>query len=149
MHALRPTLTPDEANAYFERRLRADAWASASNVERSQALTQASYLLASAFTFHASAYEDAPDGSRVWHESVLAALCEEALWLLERNPTQFPELLALGVVHAEAAGLAATFDRAYVAPLVCDAAKRLIGRLADFEPVEDEGYSFASTPLAI
>ena len=138
---VRPVASLNDANEYFADRLYADVWTNASERERERALTQASYLIASAFTFR----DDAPRR----HERVVAALCEEALWLLQRDPTQFPQALALGITRVEVANLAATFDRAQIAPLICYAARRLLTGLADYEPVDDEGGSFAATPLAL
>ncbi len=145
----RPVASLEDADAYFNGRLRADAWTSASENERERALAQASYLIASAFVFRKEARVAAPDGSTRWQDRVVAAVCEEALWLLKGDPTQFSEPRALGLVRVEAANLSATFDRNQVAALVCDVSRRLLAGLADYEPIDDEGGSFASTPLAI
>ncbi|MBR4751447.1 MAG: hypothetical protein IK077_06775 [Thermoguttaceae bacterium] len=145
----RPVASLNDANEYFAGRLYADAWTNAPESERTRALTQASYLIAGAFAFRDAARVETSNGAVRWHERVAAAICEEALWLLKSDPTQFPQTLALGITRVEVANLSATFDRARAAPLICDAARRLLTDLADYEPIDDEGGSFASTPLAL
>lgn len=144
----RPAPSIAWANDYFNARLYADAWNNASETDREKSLTQASFLIAGAFEFYESAYSIDARGAIHWNERALAAVCEEALWLLKRDPTHFPELLGAGISQASASSLSATFDRKALAPLICDAAKNLIGRLGAFEGVEDEPRSCKSTPLA-
>ena len=146
---LRPVASLNDANEYFADRLYADAWTNATQREREQALAQASYLIDGAFTFRAEARVETSNGAFRWRERVVAALCEEALWLLKRDPTQFPQAQALGITRVEVANLSATFDRVQIAPLICDASRRLLTGLADYEPLDDEGGSFAATPLAL
>lgn len=141
----RPTVTLDIADNYFSSRLYADAWSKAPSEDREKALTQASFIIAGGFSFYQHAYAVDGYGKTHWHERVEAAVCEEALWLLKRDPTDYPELLTLGIAEAKAADLEAKFDRAFAAPLVCPAAKALIGELAAFF----NDASCRSTPLAL
>ena len=140
----RPTVDLAYAETYFAARLYADAWTGANAGDKVKALEQASILLAGAVDFAPDACARRDDGTAVWHERALAAVCEEALWLLTRDPTRLPELLARGIASGKVGELSATFDRKLLAPLVCDAALQTLGRLGT--PVD--GASFTSTPLA-
>ncbi|MBQ9873737.1 MAG: hypothetical protein IJM30_04685 [Thermoguttaceae bacterium] len=144
----RPTVSLDEASALFANRLYAEPWFAASEDDRRKALEWASRLISGAFLFSTSAFRTDSSGAVVWSERVSIAVCEEALWLLKRDPTEIPELLTLGVASASVASLSATLDRSFVAPLICDAAKRAIGNLGEFVAIV-EGGTCASTPLAI
>ncbi len=141
----RPNVTLAAATTYFDGRLYADAWTNAEPSDREKALTQASFLVAGAFSFSANAYAVDAYGVTTWHERVIAAVCEEALWLLKRDPTNYPELLTLGLAEGSVASLCAKFDRRFLAPLICDAAKNLVGELGSL--LEDG--SCRSTPLAL
>ena len=92
----RPTVDLAYAETYFAARLYADAWTGANANDKVKALEQASILLAGAVDFAPDACARRDDGTAVWHERALAAVCEEALWLLTRDPTRLPELLTLG-----------------------------------------------------
>ena len=140
----RPTVDLGYAESYFAARLYATAWTDADANDKVKALEQASILLAGAVDFAPDACTRRDDGTAVWHERALAAVCEEALWLLTRDPTRVPELMALGIASGKVGELSATFDRKLLAPLVCDAALQTLGRLGT--PVD--GASFTSTPLA-
>lgn len=97
-----PTVTTEWAEAYFARRLYPDVWRTADGPDRRKALDGASAVLNAAFLWDDAAR---PDG--VWRDEVLALVCEEALWLLERGGEPFPG--ALGVSRASAGPIAVTF----------------------------------------
>ena len=101
-----PELTvPDEwASDYFARRLPSDAWERASEADRRRALDWAASLLAAAFVWDAEAH---PGG--VWRGEVLALVCEEAVWLLERGESAVPPQFR-GVRRASAGPVSVTFE---------------------------------------
>ena len=148
-NATRPTRALDDANAYFAARGRADAWFDATEAERRGALEQASMLLGAAFRFRDDARELNAVGELVWREEILAALCEEALWLLRCDPTQPSKLAALGATSVKIGELAAQFDRADAARVICEAAKILVGERGELVANDSPIDSFASTPLAL
>ena len=140
---LTPTL--DQADAYFETRPRSDAWRDATELEKTRALAYAALVLDACFEFSdAARYE-----SGEWRPRIVAAVCEQALWILTRKDGGAERLASLGVTSASVAGISATFDRREASALVCDAARRLIGRLGRFVPLDEGGGEITSTPLAL
>ena len=88
-------------------------------------------------------------GNPTWRPRIVAAFCEEALWLLERTEPQAATLRALGVTRATVGEIEASFSREDAQGLVCPMARQLVGRLGYFEPDSAQGGAFSSTPLAI
>lgn len=124
------TIALSDAESYFANRLYADTWDLRSSTDRSKAVSWASKMVSSAFTFSDDAYTI--DGEIiVWHPQIIAAVCEQSVWCLSTDPTKYPELLTLGISEGNA-GASAKFDRSFVAPLICDAAKILVGELGVF-----------------
>ncbi|MBR2003883.1 MAG: hypothetical protein IJ991_06850, partial [Thermoguttaceae bacterium] len=119
-----------------------------SESDKTNALTQASFLISGAFSFYDAAFAlDESTGEVVWNARVVAAVCEEALWLLRVDPTEYPEALTLGLAEAGAGGASAKFDRSFVAPMVCAASKTLVGELGVFRDSNELGTAKA-TPFA-
>ena len=122
------TVPAEWAADYFARRLPAAAWESASETDRRRALDWSASLLTAAYLWDGAAY---PGG--VWRGEILALVCEEAVWLLERGESavwpQFrgvrrasagpvsvtfasgPETPAAGLISPLAADLAAAWSR--------------------------------------
>ena len=122
-----------QAERYFATRLNAKIWEESDEADRSKALSTAQTLISGAFVFAENAYfVDATTNAGTWSPRVVAAVCEEALHLLKCDPTTAPNVLTMGISEAGAGGASAKFDRAFVAPLICDAAKTLIGELGTF-----------------
>ena len=144
---LAPTL--EEAEAYFSARPRPAAWRDASPAEKTQALAFAAIVLESSFEFSDAARYTTGTGESRWRPRIVAAVCEQALWTLERGGESNARLASLGVTRASVGGLSATFDRRAATTLVCDAARRLIGRLGLFVALDDGGGEITSTPLAL
>lgn len=144
---LAPTL--EEAEAYFSARPRPAAWHGASTAERSQALAFAALVLESSFEFSETAFYTTGDREPRPRPRIVAAVCEQALWTLERGGESNARLASLGVTRASVGGLSATFDRRAATTLVCDAARRLIGSLGRFIALDDGGGEITSTPLAL
>lgn len=144
----RLTVALDAAERYFATRLRADLWREASESDKTNALAQASFLISGAFSFYDAAFAlDESTGEVVWNARVVAAVCEEALWLLRVDPTEYPEALTLGLAEAGAGGASAKFDRSFVAPMVCAASKTLVGELGVFRDSNELGTA-KTTPFA-
>ena len=121
-----PTLavTIEFAEAYFENRLHADAWTSASDTDKAKALTWADTIIQNGFQWEQGAYTDTD-----WAVPVQYAVCEEALWLLKIDPTEYPAALTQGLASGSAGAVSASFSKEMVAPLVCASAISLIGTL--------------------
>lgn len=128
----RPNVSLVDAESYFASRLRSDLWNAADEEIKRQALAQASYLISGAFIFSDDAYSTDDEGVTTWDDRVVAAVCEEAYWLLGHDPSEVPEALFNGLVSASAGTVSATFDRSFVRPWICEAAKTLIGDLGTF-----------------
>lgn len=138
-----------EADAYFAARPGADAWRVASETEKNQALTLAALTLDAACEFYPEARVEAEDGVVRWRPRVVAAFCEQAFWLLRYCGGTAETLAELGIARASVAGVEASFRSAGGADaLACDMARRLVGRLGRFEPLE-QGGTFSSAPLAL
>lgn len=144
---IRPTVSLAEANLYFTSRLRSTAWTAADETSKSQALAQASNLVSGAFIFSEDAYR-VEDDVVTWDERISFAICEEALWLLEHDPSELPESLTKGIQSASAGSVSATFDKSFVIPWICGAVKTLIGDLGTFIGDSSES-SVRSTLLAL
>lgn len=123
--------TLDVANYYFSKRLRSTDWENASDEDKVKAIAQAEYLLSGCFYFYDNAQVNG-----VWDIRVIVAVCEEALFLLKVDPTETPSALYLGISQANAGSASASFDKTFVAPLVCTAAKGLIGDLGALTDLE-------------
>lgn len=138
----------DDAEKYFETRLYADKWNDATDGDKRKALATAAFLIGGAFEFRKDAFSVGSDDdtSVVWSPRVVAGVCEEALWLLKQDPTTIPNALFLGISNAKAGSVESTFDKSFVAPLICDAAKTIIGELGTFL---EAGGGVYSTPIAL
>ncbi len=132
------------ANEYFSHRVSAGIWNSATPMTRKNALQQAIRLISAAFVFEREAFQRSENGEIIWRDRVMAAVSEEALWILSKDPTSYPDLLALGISSGTVGPLSATFDKTFIAPLICDASVRLIGRLGT---LDDGAFTCKSTPL--
>lgn len=138
-----PTLAvPIEfAEAYFENRLHADAWDAASESDKTKALAWGSAMIQNAFLWEA----DAVDAEGEWAVPVRYAVCEQALWLLKLDPTEYPAALTKGLISGSAGAVNATFSKEMVAPLICPAAISLIGVLGTLN--EPDAGTVVSTML--
>ena len=138
-----PTLAvPIEfAEAYFENRLHADAWTSASETDKTKALSWASVIIQNAFLWEDSAI----DTEGEWAVPVRYGVCEQALWLLKLDPTDYPAALTQGLASGSAGAVSASFSKDMVAPLVCPTAVSLVGVLGVLN--EPENGTIRSTML--
>lgn len=130
-----PELTVElsQAEHYFATRINANTWDEADEANRLKALSTAQTLISGAFVFAENAYfVDATTNAGTWSPRVVAAVCEEALHLLKCDPSTTPNVLTMGISEAGAGGASAKFDRSFVAPLICDTAKVLVGDLGTF-----------------
>lgn len=142
-------VSADDADAYFAARLPDDVWDAAEPSTRSRALAFAATILESACVFTEDAATTGPDGVRRWRPRIIAAVCEEALWLLRRQTGPLQALGTMRVTSASVAGIAATFDTNGASDLVAPIARRLVGRLGSFDALDDGGGDLAATPLAL
>lgn len=143
----RPTVSLVDAESYFASRLRSDVWNAADGEIKVQALAQASFLISGAFTFSDDARSNI-NGETVWDDRIKGAICEEAIWLLAKDPADVPSALFNGLSAASAGTVSATFDKSFVCPWICEAAKVLIGDLGIFLGNDSAG-SFRTSLLAM
>lgn len=144
---LRPIVSLAEADAYFADRLRSASWITADETAKRQALTQASTFISGGFVFYDNASSVGSDGSRTWDSRVTAAVCEEAIFLLENDPGTVPEFLTGGIASANVGSLSVTFSKEFVCPWICEAAKLLIGDLGVF--IGDDAATAHTTSLSL
>lgn len=112
------------ADQYFSLRLRSDAWQTATPEQKTQALTWAGRIIQYAYSWDKAAFT-----SVGWALPVQFAVCEQALWVLKRDPTEYPEILTRGIVEGKAQPVSAKFSKDFIVPLVCLPAKALVGDL--------------------
>lgn len=129
--SIRPNVSLAVAENYFAARLRSDAWDNADVLTKTKALNQAAFLISGAFIFNDAAYV-VIDDTVIWDDRINAAVCEEAIWLLEKDPNEIPASLFNGIVSASAGSVSATFDKSFIIPWICDIVKILIGDLGTF-----------------
>lgn len=134
------SVTIEFAEAYFANRLRADSWNNASETDKAKALSFAAKVIQNAFSWEQDAYTESE-----WAVPVQYAVCEEALWLLKIDPTDYPAVLTKGLVSGNAGAVSGTFSKEMVAPLVCPAALSLVGILGVLN--EPENGTLKSTML--
>lgn len=131
----------ERAEKYFANRLHADAWNVASDDDKRRALAQARTILDSVVVFSDAAFLQNDDGTRGdYVEQIYFCVYEQALYLLKIDPTEYPELLTLGV----SVGGGATLDKTFVAPLLSPVAVRLLGRLGSVVVNDERRGSVAS-----
>ena len=116
------TVSLEEANAYFAGRLYADKWIEASETDRRKSLVWSASLIRTGFLWSSSAYSGTE-----WNTAVISAVCEEALWLIKRDPTDYPAVLTKGVRRMTAGFVSAELDPGLTSPLICSAAEEMIG----------------------
>lgn len=143
-----PSVSVMDADSYFASVLRSTEWDTATELEKEQSLNQASYLVSGAFVFNDSAYEITDGQIVTWNERVVAAICEEAIWLLSHDPSEIPESLFKGISSASAGAVSATFDKSFVCPWICQIARILIGDLGAYIG-DDAGATVKTTLLAM
>ncbi len=78
-------LTLNEAVLYFSNRPFASSWIEASNDLKTKCLSWSEIILDSAFTWSHNAFNIDISGNIIAHEKIKNAVCEQALWLLEKN----------------------------------------------------------------
>lgn len=128
-------ITLNWANSYFDTRLYAELWTgdSVENETRTSALTMAESMIESSFRF--------PKGTFVYDEEtelwscddrIKKAVCEQALWIIKYDPTDYPSILTKGFIEAETGvNTSITLDKTYIVPMICRAAIGLIGDLGE------------------
>ena len=144
---INPTVTLEQAESYFAMRLRSTVWNEASEDDKNKALAQASSLVSAAFILDDSAHGVREDGTIIWNDRIIAAICEESIWLLGHDPSEIPESLFKGISQAAAGSVSATFDKSFVCPWICHAAVLLVGDLGVY--LGDDDGSVKTTLLAM
>lgn len=138
--ATRPNVSISEADLYFASRLRTDEWDNSDNSTKSKALSQSAYLISGAFVFDDGAYTETEENGVVWDDRIVAAVCEEALWLLQHDPNDIPTALFNGISSASAGSVSASFDKEFICPWICEQAKILVGELGTFIADDTEAF---------
>lgn len=113
------SVTAEWADRYFAHRLYTGLWDNASESDRAKALEWSAALISAAFSWNAA---DLADETRL--ARIRAIVCEEAIWLLARDPSETAPLF--GVKKASAGPIAVTFEN----PLSAETASNLIAPVA-------------------
>ncbi len=142
------TISQDFVTNYFSNRLYSSVWNNASATDQVKAIRWAKTIIEGGFEYYETAYEIDENDSIVWDDRVLAAVCEEAIWLLKQDPTDYPELLTLGLSEGKAGTASMKANPALIAPLICNASIRLIGNLATIVDSECGLGTITSTMLS-
>lgn len=118
------------ADNYFANRLYSDAWNNASIEQQSSALSMAGYIIDGAFVWKQAAYTVNREGIKTFADQIKAAICEQAIWSIQNNIFEYPEVLTKGFIEAEGGpDISITLDKEYVLPFLCRAAISLVGDL--------------------
>ncbi len=113
------SVSAEWAERYFARRLYTGTWDGASESDRAKALSWSAALISAAFSWNAA---DLADETRL--DRLRAIVCEEAIWLLARDPSETAPLF--GVRKASAGPIAVTFEN----PSAAGTAANLIAPIA-------------------
>lgn len=135
------TVTLSQAEKYFKNRLHADVWNSASEADKTKALSWAGVMIQNAFLWE----QGVIDSEGEWAVPVRYGVCEQALWILKLDPTDYPAALTKGLASGSAGAVNATFSKEMVAPLICPVAVSLIGILGVLN--DDSAGTLKSTML--
>lgn len=119
------------ANTYFNTRLHSTSWTSASITDQAKALVMAERMVRATFVFREGVIPEDENETTGYEPFVEYGICEQALYLLTLDPTQYPEVLTLGILSANA-GAGVTFDRSMVAPYISPNTIRMIGDYGTF-----------------
>lgn len=117
-------VTVAEAERYFSARLWTEVWDEASEADKERAIGWACALVRSGFVWNVGAWRVG-----VWDSAVKGAVCEEAIWLLGRDPTRLPELLTKGIKEAAAGSVSVKLSAEFTAPLLARSAVAMVGGL--------------------
>ena len=123
------TVSDAFANSYFSERLYADEWTNADATTRTKALRWAERLVDAGFCWLSGAKTKDADGTVVWNDAIFCAVCEEAIHLLKKDPTNIPDVLTKGLASASVGSVATTFDKKFVVPCLSPACIELVGEL--------------------
>lgn len=125
-------VTLEEAVIYFETsRPYKELWDAADDSRRLLFLNWSSDVLLMSFRFRDDVLQAERDPGRSTGR-LKKAVCELTLHLMQRDPTKELALLTKGLSRASAGPLSATFDKRFVATLVPDHVKQLVGDLGEF-----------------
>ena len=140
-------LPQEWAETYFANRLYSSAWSTATGTDKPNALTMATNMVLSCFSFTADAFFLNDDEEEDCVDAIKRGICEQAIHLLKMDPTEYPELLTMGITSAGASGASATFDRAMITPYICRATKQMIGEYGDYLDSENGNSTVTSHAL--
>ena len=90
------------ANNYFSKRLHTEAWTGASEEERLRGLSWATLIIQGAFDFADGVFTITSEGELQTCSQLKSAVCEQALWLLKQDVSEYPAELMLGIAQATA-----------------------------------------------
>ena len=141
------TMPQEWAETYFANRLYSSAWQEADSTDKPKALAMATNMVTSCFSFMEDAFFVNEDDEDDCVDAIKRGICEQAIHLLKMDPTEYPELLTMGIASAGASGASATFDRDMIAPYICRATKQMIGEYGEYLDSENGNSKVASYPL--
>lgn len=126
-------VTVDWADKFFSSRLHSHKWIETDNETRAIAISTATSLIEANFTFPKGTFKFNKCTHRYdCDDRIKKAICEEALWCLKFDPTDYPEILTKGFVEADTAQYTSVkLDKDYITPIICRAAIAYIGNLGE------------------
>lgn len=134
-----------QAQNYFENRVHAETWNAAQPLTQQKALAWACQIIEALFEPSSKKFSVYEANNARIPAAYIAAVCEQALWVLRLDPAVYPESLIQGIASASASGASATFSRQFVAPLLCPTSRALLTKIG-FCHTDDIG-SIDSTTL--
>lgn len=121
------------ADEFFAKRLYSQKWIEAPEETRQSALAMSTSLIEAYFTFPSGTFTLNEETNLYdCDERIKKAICEEAIWCLKFDPTDYPEILTKGFVEADTAQYTSVkLDKDYTVPVICKAAIAYIGDLGE------------------
>ena len=124
-------VTIDWADSFFSKLLYSKKWHDATEEEKTAALATATDLIEAFFIFPQGTFRHCcKTGLYICDPRIMKAICEEAIWCLKFDPTEYPEILTKGFVEADTAQYTSVkLDKGFIVPTICQTARAYIGDL--------------------
>jgi len=127
---------------YFNSRLNSEAWSNASEEDQNNAITMAGFIVDGAFKWRKGAYVIV-DGVKIWDDQINAAVCEQAIWVIQHNITDYPDVLTKGIEEAEGGeDISVKFSKEFIIPHLSPLVAVMIGELGELVTYETGTIDF-------
>ncbi len=140
-------LSVTEADILFADRPFSDSWFQTDHSLKITLLNWAQLFLESIMSWSDNAFITDTNGNIQARPELKAALCEQAVWFLQRNSIELPEFLQQGIESLSIGNLSAKFSTngsdQYISPL----ALKLIGKYGSVQSIKTNNGSIQATLL--